>query len=431
MLSRLAMSKGWWAATVVFAAVAAAWAWAGIQPAFTAPLPNASNIAEVRMMDFRDAIYYPVKELLAGGNPYDPAAMLAHWPIRQTFNLYLPYHLMVTAPFALDDYRSGAAAFTGVTLVLVLLIALMAAWQLRARVPLLAGFAGFSALLLVGEVGKGQLFVGQINPYVAIGAAGTFLLRRAHPGWAMFALAMAWVKPQYGLPIAVLLMFRGSWRVAAGGTAIAALASLPVVGLLMSRDGFLGFFQTLARNISWSRSRDYLAVDSVTAHRPDVAGVFFRVTGLTVPMLEVVVLVVVLVATGLLARRLDAMSNRTELTPVADLMCLTAVVIALIHQPGDILCALPAMAAVVAVFWRRFGDLGWMPVLAVALLLVTHLHHQVVDHAIVAIAGARAAVTVDGVAMIAAWLVLVVYALLRTRVAAPRPQSHLAVVAST
>ena len=57
--------------------------WA-LRPAWQVPLPTEGNLAEVRMQDFRDALYFPIQEFMAGGNPYDPVAMFAQWPVCQS-----------------------------------------------------------------------------------------------------------------------------------------------------------------------------------------------------------------------------------------------------------------------------------------------------------------------------------------------------------
>ncbi|XVV01116.1 glycosyltransferase 87 family protein [Actinosynnema sp. CA-248983] len=189
-------------------------AWRALRPAVEVGVPSAANLAEERMQDFRDALYFPIKEFLAGGNPYDPAVMFAHWPVRQNFNLYQPYHLLLHMPFALPGYRIGAVAFASASLVLLVALAVMAAGRLR--VPWVVGTAVVSALLVTSQVGKAQLYVGQVNPLLAVGVAGALLARNSHPRWAALALALAWLKPQFGLPLAILLCARGSWRVALG-----------------------------------------------------------------------------------------------------------------------------------------------------------------------------------------------------------------------
>jgi len=379
-------------------------AWHAISPSWQVPLPTPAVAGEERLQDFRDALYFPIRELFAGGNPYDPAAMFAQWPVRQSFNLYQPYHLLLHAPFALPGYRVGAVAFTLFSLLLLIALAALTAHAVRRYVPVpfAVTTAVVSALLVTSQVGKAQLYVGQINPLVALGAAGALLARRDRPGWAAAALALAWLKPQYGFPLAVLLFARGSRRVAVLGTAIAAAASLPVVVLLVVRGGGVGsFLDVIAANLTHARGTSYGAVDSVTAQRIDVAAVLFRVTGWTPS--ELVVLAGVLVASALLVRRAKE--------PVADLLTMLAVVACVVHQPGDVLIAVPAMAVVAALWWRHRGEPGWGAAgLAVAALAVPFAHLYIVDSAVVSVFGSRTAVTVDGVAVVVAWALAVVAA---------------------
>ncbi|OKI15526.1 hypothetical protein A6A25_13585 [Saccharothrix sp. CB00851] len=365
---------------------------------------------EERLQDFRDALYFPVREFLAGGNPYHPAAMFEHWPVRQAFNLYQPYHLLLHAPFALPEYRVGAVAFTVASLVLLVVLALLAAGRLRPHVPLALGTAVIATLLVLSQVGKAQLYVGQVNPLIAVGAAGALLARRDAPKWASVALALAWLKPQFGLPLAVLLFVRGSRRVALTGTAVAAAASLVVVVPLVLRGGGVGpFLDVVAANLAHAGETAYGAVDSMTAQRVDLAAVLYRVTGWLPGGAEPLALVAVLVASAVLVRRLDRMGQPAA----ADLLTCLAVVAAMVHQPGDVLIAVPSLVAVGVVWWQRRCERDWRLGLSVLLLLVPFAHLHFVSQAIRAVAGARVDVTVDGVAVVAAWVLATVFAATR------------------
>lgn len=394
--------------TVAIAAIGALSAARALRPSWEAPTPTEANLAEERLQDFRDATYFPIREFLAGGNPYDPAAMFEHWPVRQNFNLYQPYHLVLHLPFALPDYRIGAIAFTLASLVLLAVLGLLAARQ--AKLPLVLGTVAIAALLVTSQVGKAQLYVGQVNPLIAVGAAAALLARSSHPRVAALGLAVAWLKPQFGLPLAILLFARGSQHVSLGGTAIAALASLPVVGLLVHRGGGVGgFLDVIDANLTHASQTTYGAVDSLTSQRVDLPAVFFRVTGWLPPAAELLALVAVLTATAVLARKLDRGADDSR--SVADLLTGVGAVVALVHQPGDVLIAVPAMAAVAAVCWRRRKERDWrLTSIALGALAVPFVHLYFVNSAVVGLFGSRVDVTVDGVAIVAAWALLVVVA---------------------
>lgn len=410
-------SRGFGLAVVGAVGVLGAW-WA-LRPSWQTPLPTTLNEAEVRMQDFRDALYFPIREFLAGGNPYDPAAMFADWPVRQNFNLYQPYHLVLHLPFVLPGYRVGAVLFVLTSLALLVVLAAMAASRVRTRVPvsLAAGTSVLAAALVLSQVGKAQLYLGQVNPLVAVGAAGALMFRSSNQRLAVLALAVAWLKPQFGLPLAILLFARGSRGVALGGTAVAAVASLPVLTLLAVRGGGIGSLaDALAANLAHATSTGYGAVDSLTAQRADLPAVLFRLTQWLPPAAEPITLLVVLGVSAVLARRLDRVGE-PDTAAVADLLVCLAVVVSVVHQPGDVLFAVPAAALVAVVWWQRRDERGWLPAgLAVALVAVPFLHLYAVDTVIRGVLGERASVTVDGAATVLAWLLLVAFANRRARV---------------
>lgn len=394
--------------TVAAAVIGALSAARALRPAWEVPAPTEANLPEERLQDFRDATYFPIREFLAGGNPYDPVAMFAHWPVRQNFNLYQPYHLVLHLPFALPEYRIGAIAFTLASLLLLGVLGLLAAR--RARLPLVLGTIVIAALLVTSQVGKAQLYVGQVNPLIAVGVAAALLVRSSNPKLAALGLAVAWLKPQFGLPLAILLFARGSRRVALGGTAVAAIASLPVVGLLVYRDGGIGgFLDVISANLAHASGTSYGAVDSMTAQRVDLPAVFFRVTAWLPPAAELLALVGVLAVTAVLARKLDRGDDDNR--AIADLITCVGLVVALVHQPGDVLIAVPAMVTVAVLCWRRRQERDWrLAGCAVLALTVPFAHLYFVNTAVVGLFGHRTDVTVDGVAIVVAWALLVVVA---------------------
>jgi len=181
--------------------------------------------------------------------------------------------------------------------------------------------------------------------------------------------------------------------------------------LLVVRGGGIGpFVDAIRANIANFTSTDYGAVDSLTAQRIDLPAVLFRLTEWLAPAADSVGLVVVLAAGVVLVRRLDRLTD-PDATAVADLLTCLTVVVAVVHQPGDVLFAVPAAALAAVVWWSRRAERGWWPLgLAVTALAVPFAHLHVVDEVVRATLGVRASVTLDGVAVAVAWLALVLLA---------------------
>ena len=367
-------------------------------------LPGTAGAGE-QMQDFRDALYYPVRELFRpGGMPYDPAAMFAHWPVQQEFDLYLPAHLLLHAPLAAPPYRVAALIMVVLNSALVAGLAVCAVrWA-----GLSAWAAGFLvAFLGLGQVGKAQIYLGQINPVVGLGVAGALALRD-RPRAAALCLALAWFKPQYGLPLTLLLLASGRWRTAVTGTLTALVASLPVVAVLVARAGGPGgFVDVLRRNVAYATSTAYGAAGSPTSHRVDLTALFSRATATTPPdVAEPVVFLAVLAVAAWVLRRSAAAADPGA-RALAAVVAALAVVLCAVHQSGDVLGTVPAAAALAvaaAAAWRS-GAKGWALAAAgvVVLLAVPHVHVTAVDDALRAALGDRAAGVVDGVALLTAF----------------------------
>lgn len=364
--------------------------------------------------DFRDAAYFPVRELLRpGGMPYDPQSMFVHWPVVQEFDLYLPFHLLLHLPFALLSYPVACVAQFALN---VGLLVVLCRWSVRWAVPhglperwASAAVPALLAVLVTSQVGKAQLQTGQVNPLVALGVAGALTLR--HRRWtAAVCLALAWIKPQYGVPLTALLLVGDAAhrRTAVLGTAIAGIASLPVVAVLVGRaGGVAGFVDVLRANVDYASANPQVALTYPLSERVDVLSVVARTLGWTPPgPLEVLVPLLVVALTGLGVRALRR-AGGPGAAPVADLLCLAGVLAALVHQPGDALAALPATVATGVVAWRHRRRLAG---LAALLMLVPFADIHAVTTAVTALAGRQAALTLDGVAVTACWLVLLVLA---------------------
>ena len=135
----------------------------------------------------------------------------------------------------------------------------------------------------------------------------------------------------------------------------------------------------------------------------------YRVTGWLPAGAEPIVLVGVLIASAVLVRRLDRMGQPAA----ADLLTCLAVVAAIVHQPGDVLIAVPSLVAVGVAWWRRRCERDWRLGASLLLVLVPFAHLHFVSQAIRAATDARVDVTVDGVAVVAAWALAVAFAATR------------------
>jgi len=151
------------------------------------------------------------------------------------------------------------------------------------------------------------------------------------------------------------------------------------------------------------------------SQRVDISAVIFRLTGTEVPAGQLIVLVAGMGIGLLVLRRLDRIALDREgrvAKAAADLLSCLTLLVCIVHEPGDALVAVPAATGVVAQLWLWRLDRRperWVLCAALVALAVPFAHIHVVDSMLRHWVGAVPANTVDGVGLVMAWLLLVVF----------------------
>lgn len=184
-------------------------------------VPYARQIASSPTVgqDFR-AFFAAATVVAHHGNPYDWTAIGraenrlynqpagAH-PGDPTYYDFLPFPEGPWLAFALTPltglpWRVAYAIFAALLAVILLLCAVavfdLLGWP-RSRGRLAAACTGLSAIGFI------NVFMGQASLLVFGAFVGAwFLARRGHPWWAGVVLALAWIKPNIGLPLPLVLL---------------------------------------------------------------------------------------------------------------------------------------------------------------------------------------------------------------------------------
>lgn len=211
------------------------------------------------LQDFRDAIYYPVVALLAGHNPYDVQSYFRHYPVGQEFPVYSPLTLLLHLPFALLPYEIAELLYFAFTLVLTLALAYVSldVNQIEAKAQRVLIVA---TLILLSRPGYANLLVGQCTLQVVLGAYAALYYGSTRRWLAALGVALATIKPTYGLPLAILLMCRREVWVALMGLTVAGLASAVITAILIHNAGGVDLFiQSLAPNYAATRGSSTVA----------------------------------------------------------------------------------------------------------------------------------------------------------------------------
>lgn len=217
-------------------------------------------------LDFHMLVWAPVRGLLLGFNPYanppEPGYLQQLGPAgasppRPPALLLLEGWLAAPAP--LVGYLGSV-----VLNCLLLWAGLLLLARPRTSRQLLVAAAVGSAVLLAGPTDM-VLGLGQVTPWAVLGLG---LMLRAPQRWTgAFGLSLVLFLPQVGVPLSVMLLALGLWRLVVRGWLVSALLSLPAVALLVASS--TGPIELLRSSLATTSG---LAAPVNAANRVDLGG---------------------------------------------------------------------------------------------------------------------------------------------------------------
>jgi hypothetical protein len=196
------------------------------------------------MGDFKSTVYYPAKAYTDGVNPYDAKQYLARYPAPEPVRLYPPATLLAFQPFASIPLPAATRVQAVLT---VLLSGVLAYVSLRlagapARAP---AVLLVWALILLSRPGQWNLLQGQMTLPIVLGIYAALATGRRSRLLAGAGLAIALLKPNFGLPLMVLMLARGQFAGVAVGAGVTGLLNLVAMRGLVTQSGGLPQFLTL------------------------------------------------------------------------------------------------------------------------------------------------------------------------------------------
>lgn len=209
--------------------------WTGRMPFLT----PASSV-EKGMSDFRDTALLPNLAIERGVNPYDLVTYHDFAPHAQFFNPYAPWWLTVTRPLSALSWDQATLVWSCVLGLLTVGVAIIGGREIAQHVRLSPWLVVPWCLTLLWLWRPVALAhgLGNIGALVAVAAGLALLVRNRWLGAVL--VAIAWIKPQYGLPLGMVMLVMPGLRARYGwGSLLAVLASVPEVIRLASIAGGL------------------------------------------------------------------------------------------------------------------------------------------------------------------------------------------------
>jgi len=377
-----------------------------------------SSIGGLELRDFRDAIYYPVVSLLDGNNPYDTAAYFRTYPVQQEFPPYLPGLLALHLPLALFHYDAAQIVYFALTAMLTLLLAwvTLLACGLSATV---ARACALGTLIILSRPGCWNLALGQVTVPMVIGTYLALRFAEERPWLAALGLALALLKPTYGVPVSALLLARKEIRVVLLGGVIAGLISAgPMVALIHAAGGPANWVASL-RDSYAGFTADPSAGATSSPDRVDAAVLAARLLGHAPSAAEAIGISVLVLGLGALAVwRLRDAANEGARTLSNGLACLT-VLTCMYHQAYDILAVTLPLTALATKRWAPASvrpALRWLLLVMLSIPAANYLcAGRILSSLDVTGPGWKALTAVNGAALTAAWCVYLLVALRNAR----------------
>lgn len=233
--------------------------------------------AKYGMMDFYGNVYYPVRAFLDGEDPYDPTRFMALYPVTLPYPLHAPINLLVHLPFGLLPPRAAGITYFVFSALLALPLSYM---SLR-----LTGIPHFGKILLLASAilltrpGHWDLVLGQRAIFLSFVTYVALVYARDAPLLGGLGIAISMIKPTWGIALAILMLARGYGRAVVAGLVLSLIANLPVLGVLIAREGGMTSFAhvVIAGQRAWKALPEIGPATSYA--RLDAAATVSRVLG--------------------------------------------------------------------------------------------------------------------------------------------------------
>jgi hypothetical protein len=311
-----------------------------------------SDIGGVRLSaswalnDFHSVIYYPVRALVDGVNPYDSAPYRARYPDADTFPPFLPGTLLLHLPFGILPLALAELAYVAFSIGLIVLVGRVV---VRANgVTSWASALFAAALLTLSRPGQWNLLLGQVTLQVVLLSWVALRFAQRTPWLSGLALGAATFKPTFALPIGALMLARGNVKAVGAGVLFALALNLPVAAILEHRAGAL---QLLAQDPgrpydSWTGRSD--SAPRWSFYRIDLVALVGRIAGRPLShRVELTITILVLAVAALLIRRMRGSETTSGYQPLSEAIICIATLLCVHHLDYDLLLLALPLAALV------------------------------------------------------------------------------------
>lgn len=336
--------------------------------------PGINDVQTRGFVDFHNAIYFPVNSFLSGGNPYSRQYAESH-PDGRSFPLFPPHSLILHAPLSMWPIDHARYVYFGFEL---LVFGLLTCWILT-MVNVKVGIREFLMLgtfIMLTVPCYSQLYLGQLTFQLVLASLVAVYHSRTRPWLAGVALSIAACKPQFAIPIALLLLCRKDWKTVLIGGAIASTLSLIGIFVIGSNVGFTEFFTELQANYFSLNSHPELGNPAENYRRIDFYPLIVRMTDGGLPNWQKLAVTFGCLMTG--GMGVCALRKYPSFDPVSNLLICLTTLGCIYHSHYDLLLlVLPLVSIWLGhpKIWRKLPAWFRWTMFAILLALVWNAFH--------------------------------------------------------
>ena len=213
------------------------------------------------MSDFHNGAYYPAAALAKGISPYGDH-FAATYPVARAAPPFSPAMIALHIPFVALGLPAADVAYYLFSLAVFVASAWLVAKELQRPATLLNNnslantslppprfaweyFGWILTAIIASRGGHTTLLNGYFTPLLVLGTTMALSLSHRAPLWAGVGLMLAASKPNYAIPLGLLMLARGNYRSLTLGVVLSIVAGLIPAWWLASHDSWLGLIESV------------------------------------------------------------------------------------------------------------------------------------------------------------------------------------------
>jgi len=308
---------------------------------------DARNGANQGYRDFHNAVYFPVRALITGVNPYSTDYREKYHPDGLGFPPFAPSSLLLHSPLGFLTVNAAEITYLIVNICLLIFICWFSVRKTTYPFAFGAVFmmAGLMVLCRPGLLN----FLGlQMTLLLVVGTLFALEYSESSPFLSGFGLLLACCKPTYVIPLAVVMLFRRNFSAVAVGIVLCAVINAGAIWLIANQNGGVETFVEDAKSTYSTAIEEPIEMPEVGRSwaRLDLYSVFARWVDVSeVKNLNLFFPLGVLAFGAVFALMEIDPDHRTGINSRTGLLALLVMLTSIYHQPYDLLVLWIPLAA--------------------------------------------------------------------------------------